>query len=272
MTDRTTPDGAPLSSTSADGQPGDPSPPTPEPRPAVGAVSRVALAQARDDARERLTLAYANDLIDADELDQRLETLENAEQLPVVASLVADLAPAPGAPAVSSVPATIEPQVIDGRISGPPAVIDVPEKSSTVAIFSGSRRAGSWVPARYNRVLSVFGGVELDLRESPLPPGEIEINLVGAFTGVEILVPPGTRVQLECSTVFGGVEQQDGAETPTPGGTTIRVTGLVIFGGVEIVERYPGESGWAARKRRKADRKQLRAAAKAKAKALPPKR
>jgi hypothetical protein len=42
----------------------------------------------------------------------------------------------------------------------------------------------------------------------------------------------------------------------------------VFFGGVEVRERLPGESGWAARKRRKQAKKQLREA-KAK-KALPP--
>ncbi len=171
---------------------------------------------------------------------------------------------------VALVPAAVEPQVIDGGVSGPPAVIDVPEKSSTVAIFSGSRRGGGWVPARQNRIFSIFGGTEIDLRDVRLPPGEIEINVLGMFSGVELVVPPGTRVRLECSAVFGSTEQQESTVAPDPDSTVIRVTGFVMFGSVEIVERYPGESGWAARRRRKADRKRLRA--EAKAKALPPKR
>jgi hypothetical protein len=48
----------------------------------------------------------------------------------------------------------------------------------------------------------------------------------------------------------------------------VRVTGVVFFGGVEVRERLPGESGWAARKRRKAAQKQLRE--KKTRKALPP--
>jgi hypothetical protein len=225
-------------------------------------VSRPALRDAREDARVRLTQAYAEDLLDAEELDSRLERLENAAELPVVAALVADLAVGP--------PVTVE---LEPALAVPtPTTLAVPhhvsETSRTVAVFSGNRRAGVWHPARVNQVIAVFGGAEIDMRGVELPPGETEIRVFCMFGGIEITVAPGTRVHLECTAIFGGAEQEDASAEPEPGAPVLRVTGMVFFGGVEVRERLPGESGWAARKRRKAAHKQLREA-KTK-KALPP--
>ncbi|MCX4240442.1 protein kinase domain-containing protein [Paraliomyxa miuraensis] len=234
-------------------------------------VSRPELRDAQEDARARLAQAYADDLLDADELDSRLERLENAGDLPVVAALVADLMRSvdSGAALVLAGSEVLAPS--QPAPTNLPAVVDAPAEGRIVAVFSGSRRAGVWQPARVNHVMAVFGGAEVDLREAQLPPGEIELRVFCMFGGVEITVAPGTRVQLECSAIFGGVEQEDASAPPDPGGTVIRVTGMVFFGGVEVLERLPGESGWAARKRRKEARRQLRAARAAK-NALPPKR
>jgi len=184
----------------------------------------------------------------------------------VVATLVADLAPV-SPPAVRAGPVA-EPALAVPAVGSVPARLPVPEESRTVAVFSGTRRAGPWQPARLNHVLAVFGGAEIDMREVDLPPGETELRVFCLFGGVEITVAPGTRVHLECTAIFGGAEQEDGSTPLDPDAPVLRVTGLVFFGGVEVRERLPGESGWAARKRRKAAKKQLREA-KAK-KALPP--
>jgi hypothetical protein len=236
-----------------------PVPALPAPAP-VAVVSRPALRDAQEQARVRLTQAYADDLLDAEELDSRLERLENAADPAVVSALVADLAPvSPAAPEQAlAVPAATTAL----------APVHVAAEGRTIAVFSGTRRAGVWQPARLNHVLAVFGGAEIDMREVELPPGETEIRVFCMFGGVEITVAPGTRVHLECTAIFGGAEQEEASTSPAPDGPVVRVTGLVFFGGVEVLERLPGEGGWAARKRRKAAQKQLREA-RAK-KALPP--
>jgi len=234
-------------------------------------VSRPVLRDAREDARQKLTMAFAEDLIDSDEIDERLESLENAEDPATVLALVADLAPLPVALAVANAPAAVP----DGKTLAVPESAAIawsapPSTGRIISVFSGSSRSGNWQPARVNKVLTVFGGTELDLREARLPPGEVEINIFVMFGGVDIVVPPGVEVRLDCTTLFGGADQGNATEPPTPGGTVVRVTGVVLFGGVDVNERLPGESSWAARKRHRAHRKALRQAAKAKA--LPPKR
>lgn len=260
-------------------------------------VSRPALRDAREDVRQQLTQAYADDLIDADEIDERLEKLENAEDPQAVRALVADLQPLPtgsagsagasGSATVGGVALALAgatgakapkadalavreagvPATRGG--AGVPAVVAMPEVGRIVSVFSGMRRSGVWVPARVNQVFAMFGGAEIDLREARIEPGvEVELKVLVMFGGVEIIVPPGTHVQMDCTPLFGGAEQEDASEPADPDGMRIRVTGLVLFGGVEVIERLPGESGWAARKRRKAKHRALREAAKRKA--LPP--
>jgi hypothetical protein len=221
------------------------------------AASRPALRDAREDARERLAAAYADDLLDADELDERLEKLESASDQPAVARLIADLAPqAPAVPAAALVP------VADAALQ----LSDRPAKITSV--FSSTERRGHWSPAPSSTVLTVFGSTVIDLREAALPRGILEIRITAMFGSVEIFVPPGLPVELECMAILGSAEQDDPSAPPDPERPRVRITGWVALGSVEVRERLPGEGGWAARKRRKAAHKALRDAAARKA--LPP--
>lgn len=227
-------------------------------------VTRAALADAREAARQQLTVAYAEDQLDADELDDRLERLENATSPAVMAQLVADLVPLAAPPTPGTALAVREPA------GGTMAIVPAP-RAEIVSIFGESQRGGHWVPARYNRVYTVFGTTELDLREAQLPPGVTEIKVSAGFGSVDVYVLPGTRVVVECSAIFGSAEHDESSVPLEPEGPIIRITGFVIFGSVEVHERLVGEGGWAARKRRKAARKALKAKAR-QAKALPPER
>jgi serine/threonine protein kinase len=212
-------------------------------------VSRPALHDARERARELLASGFAKDLLDADELDARLERLEHAVNEGDVEHLVADLAPHPQPAAL--VPAR-SPEARPTRI---------------LSIFSASERRGHWTPAQHTRVISAFGSTELDLRDATLPAEGLVIELRAGFASVEIFVPPGVPVDLECLAILGTAEQDEPSAQPDPASPRIRVTGFVAFGTVEVRERLPGEGFWAARKRRKAAKKALREAAR---KALPP--
>ncbi|MEM6993677.1 MAG: protein kinase, partial [Myxococcota bacterium] len=124
-------------------------------------VSRPALRDARDQARDQLAGAFAHSLLNADELDVRLERLENAHSPDTVEKLVADLHPAPAVAPASNLPAIPEP----------------PPTGKLNAIFSGTKRAGHWQPARHNKVTAFCGGIDLDFRDVELPPGETVVEL-----------------------------------------------------------------------------------------------
>jgi hypothetical protein len=213
----------------------------------------VALERARVSARERLGDGYANDLLDADELDRRLDALEHAATASEIAVLVDDLAApiavqdVPGADCVALVP--IDTVALTGSIR---------------AIFAETKRAGPWTPARSTAVAAVFASVRLDLREAQLAAGvtAFEVNVV--VGELEVIVPPGLAVDVECNALFGEIDQDESLAGAPTGAARIRITGRVWFGSVTIREQLVGESKSEARKRRKAERKRLAGSARRK--------
>lgn len=198
-----------------------------------------ALRDEQEAARERIGAAYAEGLIDADELDRRLELLEGATSLAEMRPLVADLGGEPLAVAR-------------------PTALAVPETHDAIkAIFSETARRGAWRPARDNDVRSIFASAVIDLREATLVAGETLFELDVIFGEVEIIAPPGMPIVQELSAWFASIEEDEelGDHAPTPG--RIRISGRVIFGSVCVMRRLPGETKREAKRRRKQERKRL---------------
>jgi hypothetical protein len=211
----------------------------------------VALERARVAARARLGEGYAHDLLDADELDRRLDALEQAATTADVAVLVDDLA----APV-----AVIDPAV--GPTEAPSLALvpldQVAPAARIRAYFAETKRVGPWMPARDNEVRAVFASVRLDLREAQLAPGVTHFAVDVVMAELELIVPPGLPVDVECSALFGEVDQDEAVSgTPMGSDARIRVTGRVWFGSISVREQQIGESKSEARKRRKAERKRL---------------
>ena len=223
----------------------------------TGAASSIAVGeppeieQARARAQSRLSVGFAEDRIDADELDRRLEALQEADTVEAIDVLIADL------------PANVPAPVVQTSL----ALVDAPP-TTILSVFSESQRRGAWAVSPSTKVISVFGSTIIDLREVALPPTTV-IEIKAAFASVEIYVPPGLTVDLQCTAILGSAEHEEPSVAPEPGGPTVHVRGWVAFGAVEVLERLPGERWREARRRRKAARKALAAT---RAKALPPSR
>jgi hypothetical protein len=101
-----------------------------------------------------------------------------------------------------------------------------------VAIFGGFEKrpfAPGWTK---ETLVSVFGGGELDLTQSP--PGDgAKLTAITLFGGIELLVAPGTAVALSGFSLFGGrsvdVTQGDGPR--------FDFKAIAIFGGIEVKEQ-----------------------------------
>jgi hypothetical protein len=80
-------------------------------------------------------------------------------------------------------------------------------------------------------VVAVLGGGELDLRSSP-PADGATLRIFAFLGGVEVVLPPGTRVSLGGLSVLGGrsvkVEPGDGPK--------LRIGATAILGGIEVKE------------------------------------
>ncbi len=176
----------------------------------------------RDAAAERLQVAFAEGRLADTEFDQRMRSALTArtredlagilEDLPSAAPLARpDLAPAGGT-----------------RRHGQLAV----------SFKSSIRQAGRWrVPEHYTTVI-YKGTVLLDLRAAELTAPVTTIAAVAYKSRVDILVPPGVRV--EAGGFGASICVDDQADVPLPAGApVVQVRGFTYKGTVEAVSHPP---------------------------------
>lgn len=101
------------------------------------------------------------------------------------------------------------------------------------AVFSGQRVsfAGQVFPGA--TVTSVFGGIDLDLRGAVIND-DIVVDATVMFGGLDILTPPGLRVVLSSTPIFGGVEDKSMGPIPGSAYHTLYLNATCVFGGVEV--------------------------------------
>jgi hypothetical protein len=107
------------------------------------------------------------------------------------------------------------------------------------SIFGGNRaRPGHWPPGDKCFVLSLLGGTDIDLRETDLPGGEVELTAVSFLGGATVLVPPGVSIRSSAVGLFGGVnvKRQPSAEEWRG---SLHVKGVAILGGITVETRAP---------------------------------
>jgi hypothetical protein len=128
----------------------------------------------------------------------------------------------------------------------------VKERGGMAAILSHQSRKGVWTVPRHFRVACVLGNAELDLREARLASGVTEIEVFALFASVEILVPPGIRVETEGGGIAGAFSFEPDSTVEVPlDGPVIVLKGDAYFSHVEAIARFAHESHRDARKRRR---------------------
>jgi hypothetical protein len=213
----------------------------------------------RDRVVEALVEHYAQDRIPMEEFERRVERAHRSRTREELRDLLSDLPDPTGAGTALTAPAA-EPGTAAVAATGsgvglvPMNPDPPPERQTEVAIWSGRVRKGPWRPARSIRAVACMGGVELDFREALFPPGETRIHAAAVMGAVEILVPPGVRVETDGFAFMGGFEEETGGPgvpPPAPGAPVLRVSGFAFMGAVEVSSRLPGESVRDARRRKK---------------------
>ncbi len=207
-------------------------------------TSLVALRDHREQVIARLSEGYAQDLMDVDELDRRLDLAHAASTIAELDALVADLGPAETA-----------------LVAVGTRAIDDPSRAARkkLAVWFGNvERKGSWSVPRQLDTRVVFGSGVLDFRDASIGPGTTTVTIGVTFGNLELILPPGLAIDVDVSSLAGNVEERHRVpRTPEPDQPILRVTGAVRFGNLEITTRLPGESARDARRREKRERKQL---------------
>lgn len=197
------------------------------------------------DERERivqlLAVHFSYDRLSLEEFEDRLERAYKALSSAQLVALLADL------------PATEGAELAGAPVSllAPPS--EVPERGAMVAVMASNERKGSWIVPRHLKVYAVMGGVVVDLRNARFGPGVTEIDIFAFWGGVEVVLPPGVRVESFGAAFMGAFESQGGDATALSAlHPTVRLNGLVIMGGVETKTRAPGERKGKGKSRRTA--------------------
>jgi hypothetical protein len=191
------------------GQPGQPAQPEPDPGqgPARSPVIRVS-DQDRDAVAQRLQAAFAERRLDDDEFDDRMRAALTARTSADLDALTADLPAAPGRLAISY-------------------------KNSI-------RRAGRWrVPERFTPVVYKGSGW-VDLRAAELTAAVTTVTAVAYKSRIDILVPPGVRVELAGMGVSKGWSAEEAWESQLPhDAPVVHVRGVAYKGTIEISTKPP---------------------------------
>jgi hypothetical protein len=118
----------------------------------------------------------------------------------------------------------------------------VPRRAGVVAAFTSTERREDWTLPQHLRVVATAGNVELDLRTARLSTGRSVIEVVAFLGNVEIVVPPGIRVEHHGEGVLGMFEYDPRGHT-SPGGDApvIEVRGRALLGNVEVRTVDPSE-------------------------------
>jgi uncharacterized protein DUF1707 len=183
--------------------------------PAVRASDRE-----RDAATQQLQAAFAEGRIDDAEFDERMRAALTARTRADLDEPLADLPDSrPGFPARSTA-------LVAGR---PPGRFAITFKSSI-------RRAGRWrVPGRYTAVIYKGSGW-LDLRAAELTAPVTTIVAVAYKSRVDILVPPGVRVEVGG---FGATTGEEDDAVLPPDAPVVHIRGYAYKGTIEARSRPP---------------------------------
>jgi Domain of unknown function (DUF1707) len=164
----------------------------------------------RDAAVERLKTGLVEGRLSDEEFDQRMRAALTARTRADLERLLADL------PAAAS--------------SAAPAVRAQPADRFLLSFKGQLQRRGRWQVPERSTTVAYKGGYHLDLRAAELRAPVTAITVVAYKGEVEIVVPPGVRVELRGMT-YGGRWVDDAAdEDLPPDAPVLRLRGLAYKG------------------------------------------
>lgn len=177
----------------------------------------------RDQIAQVLQAAFAEGRLDDDEFDQRMRAALTARTSTELEELTTDLPDGP-------------PRTVAAR----PAPAKSPGKFA-VAYKNPIRRGGRWrVPERFTSVVYKGSGW-LDLRAAELTAADTTVLAVAYKSRIDVLVPPGVRVELDGFGVSKGWSEQEELESLLPrDAPVVHVRGIAYKGTIEVSTRPPG--------------------------------
>lgn len=114
------------------------------------------------------------------------------------------------------------------------APVDARPRRWFVGVMGASRARKRWrAPARIGAV-AFWGSVKVDLRKAEIEGPVVDVTAWALMGGVSVVVPPGTRAELDGCVVMGGIANRVRSQDAPPGGPVVRVHARGLWGGVSV--------------------------------------
>lgn len=118
-----------------------------------------------------------------------------------------------------------------------PGSVSSDAQLDSVNVFGGGQYRIGAKNFRGGRILAIFGGFELDLRDADIEGNEAVIEVNALFGGGEIRIPTTWHLVVSGAGIFGGYSDETQAPVANPAAPnpkTIILKGVAVFGGVSI--------------------------------------
>jgi hypothetical protein len=102
------------------------------------------------------------------------------------------------------------------------------------SLFGSSEREGRIRIRRRVTCLTLFGNVDLDLRQATLEREVVTVVALGMFGAIDIYVPEAVEVDLHGFALFGHKRARGNDPPPRPGTPLVRVFAISLFAGIDV--------------------------------------
>lgn len=113
--------------------------------------------------------------------------------------------------------------------------VDSKHTIDTFSLFSGTNIRSQSKDFKGGNITAIFGGSEIDLRDTTISNQGATFDLIALFGGVSIIVPENVHIEISGLPIFGGWEDKTrklaNSDETLP---VIKLNCLTICGGIEI--------------------------------------
>jgi hypothetical protein len=113
------------------------------------------------------------------------------------------------------------------------AASDNDDTDTIVNILGGSGRSGQWTVPREIRIITIFGGADIDFTDAIFTTPNVTIKILCLFGGDNIYVPENINVVSKAFCILGGIDNT-APSIASRQAPTLTIEGLVLFGGLDI--------------------------------------
>ncbi|MFT2090598.1 DUF1707 SHOCT-like domain-containing protein [Paraglaciecola sp. 2405UD69-4] len=182
------------------------------------------IEQVREEVIDKLIFNYSHGVISNEAFERRLDAAMASKNHQELVDLVADLQHNTSEEFTSQ-----KEQRFNINYSAENSV----ETESIVNIFGGSNRSGQWSVPKEIRILTLFGGADIDFTDAIFSSPDVTVKVLCIFGGDNIYIPENINVISKAFCIFGGVDNK-APSIASRQAPTLTIEGLVLFGGLDI--------------------------------------